>query len=543
MPGASRTLALTSLPSQCLHGESVSSPQAPAKVSPWKRDGSGDSDAFTFDPNTGRMTQYNFTVSGQSVVGTLGWNSNGTLQQLAITDPFEASNQQTCNYGYDSLARLQSANCGAIWSQSYNPDPFGNLSKSGTITFQPGFNTATNRTNIGNYDADGNLLGDTVHTYSYDADGNAVTIDSISLTYDAFDRMVEHGNNGTYAQMVYGPQGNKLAIMNGQTLPYAVVPLAGGTTAIYNSSGLWFYRHGDWMGSSRLTSLPSGTSRVSYDGAYAPYGESYAETGSIDHQFTGQNADTLPGGPYPLYDFLMREYHPTWGRWITPDPAGLAAVDPGNPQSWNRYAYVMNNPLAFTDPLGLECIKLDDGTIGDDGQGSPCGNMTQGNGPAATEVQDHMPSDAEMADYWFRQYLQQFYIDNGPGGGTGGGGGTSAPANNKPKPTTDNRPSCAANFIGALTGEPSPPHDEAFKTAAEAAAGYASGKALQHSAQRLLTVPLRSSIVRFWLGAAEGLGTIAEVSPLAFLTYEWIQATAQTAKANSSGACRPVFGN
>jgi hypothetical protein len=36
-----------------------------------------------------------------------------------------------------------------------------------------------------------------------------------------------------------------------------------------------------------------------------------------------------------------------------PDPAGLAAVNPTNPQSWNRYSYVLNNPLALVDPSGL----------------------------------------------------------------------------------------------------------------------------------------------------------------------------------------------
>ena len=41
------------------------------------------------------------------------------------------------------------------------------------------------------------------------------------------------------------------------------------------------------------------------------------------------------------------------GRWISPDPAGIVAVDPSNPQTWNRYAYVMNNPLSYVDPLGL----------------------------------------------------------------------------------------------------------------------------------------------------------------------------------------------
>jgi RHS repeat-associated protein len=53
-----------------------------------------------------------------------------------------------------------------------------------------------------------------------------------------------------------------------------------------------------------------------------------------------------------LYDFPARPYSDQ-GRWASPDPAGLAAVNPAFPQSWNRYAYVMNNPLGLVDPLGL----------------------------------------------------------------------------------------------------------------------------------------------------------------------------------------------
>jgi RHS repeat-associated protein len=54
-----------------------------------------------------------------------------------------------------------------------------------------------------------------------------------------------------------------------------------------------------------------------------------------------------------LYDFLFRQQSSAQGRWLVPDPAGLAAVDITNPQTWNRYAYVANNPLDAIDPLGL----------------------------------------------------------------------------------------------------------------------------------------------------------------------------------------------
>ena len=157
---------------------------------------------------------------------------------------------------------------------------------------------------------------------------------------------------------MYGPGGGKLALMNGQTLAKGFVPLSGGATAVYNSSGLAYYRHADWLGSSRLASTPSRA--VYYDGAYAPYGENYAEVGTTDRNFTGQNQDTVSSGPYPLYDFLYREYNPTQGRWISPDPAGLAAVDPADPQTWNRYAYARNNPLLTRDRLGLQGDDDDD---------------------------------------------------------------------------------------------------------------------------------------------------------------------------------------
>jgi RHS repeat-associated protein len=122
------------------------------------------------------------------------------------------------------------------------------------------------------------------------------------------------------------------------------------------------FRHYDWLGSARLE---SNMAENEYgDLAYAPFGESYAMLNTPYPSFTGQQQDTSTGHT-GVYDFLYREYSAGEGRWISPDPAGMGAVDPSNPQTWNRYAYVLNSPLALVDPLGLwpklGCVPSSDG--------------------------------------------------------------------------------------------------------------------------------------------------------------------------------------
>ncbi len=53
-----------------------------------------------------------------------------------------------------------------------------------------------------------------------------------------------------------------------------------------------------------------------------------------------------------LYDYRARYYHPGLGRFISAD---TIVPDPASPQLLNRYAYVTNNPLRYTDPSG-HCI-------------------------------------------------------------------------------------------------------------------------------------------------------------------------------------------
>jgi RHS repeat-associated protein len=339
----------------------TSTTYSPASLPTQVNLGSSDSDSFAFDPNSNRMTKYTFAVDGQSVVGSLTWNPIGTLETLAVTDPFYSGGNQTCNYTHDDVSRIATANCGSPWAQTFSYDAFGNVSKTGTITFQPTYSYLTNRmTQIGSstptYDANGNVLADTAHTYAWDATGRPVTIDSVTLTYDALGRMVEQDKSGVYSQISYAPTGGKLALMSGQSLTKAFVPLSGGAVAVYNSGGLAYYRHSDWLGSSRLASTPARA--LHFDGAYAPFGENYAQTGTTDLSFTGMNPDTVAN----LFDFPAREYNAIHGRWPSPDPAGISSVHMKDPQTWNRYAYVGNRPLSSVDPTGLEKCDYQDGT-------------------------------------------------------------------------------------------------------------------------------------------------------------------------------------
>jgi RHS repeat-associated protein len=49
----------------------------------------------------------------------------------------------------------------------------------------------------------------------------------------------------------------------------------------------------------------------------------------------------------------QRFYASTYGRFNTPDPKGRKSAKLRNPQSWNRYAYVLGDPINKNDPKGL----------------------------------------------------------------------------------------------------------------------------------------------------------------------------------------------
>ena len=116
----------------------------------------------------------------------------------------------------------------------------------------------------------------------------------------------------------------------------------------------------DQIGSTRMVTDSNGNVVRRYD--FLPFGEElWAGVGGrtnaqgyqsgqdyFNPKFTGQYRDVESRLDY----FNARYYSPEQGRFLSPDP-GNAGADPGDPQTWNGYAYVGNNPLSYTDPSGM----------------------------------------------------------------------------------------------------------------------------------------------------------------------------------------------
>jgi len=83
---------------------------------------------------------------------------------------------------------------------------------------------------------------------------------------------------------------------------------------------------------------------------YYPYGSTRDSSGFLDtdKKFTGQRLDGTG-----LYYYGARYYDPVIGRFISPDSV---VGDSSDPQNLSRYSYVLNNPLKYTDPNGLDVI-------------------------------------------------------------------------------------------------------------------------------------------------------------------------------------------
>ncbi|WP_263341204.1 RHS repeat protein [Acidicapsa dinghuensis] len=110
------------------------------------------------------------------------------------------------------------------------------------------------------------------------------------------------------------------------------------------------------MGTERILTSYSGASAGQYSNL--PFGDGQTTMSGSDldpYHFAMLDYDSETTTDHAQY----RQYNPTQGRWMRPDPYA-GSYDFSNPQSFNRYAYVLNNPLAYVDATGLDCAYFDE---------------------------------------------------------------------------------------------------------------------------------------------------------------------------------------
>jgi RHS repeat-associated protein len=117
------------------------------------------------------------------------------------------------------------------------------------------------------------------------------------------------------------------------------------------------YAFSDWLGTKRVTTDPART--MTETCLSLPFGDALNCSGSIDpseHHFTGKERDAETGFASGNDYFGARYYGSSIGRFMTPDSMPGSLDDP---QSWNLYSYVRNNPLKDTDPDGHDVQVCD----------------------------------------------------------------------------------------------------------------------------------------------------------------------------------------
>ncbi|HEY3024715.1 MAG TPA: BPSL0067 family protein, partial [Pyrinomonadaceae bacterium] len=336
-----------------------------------------------FDPNTNSLDET---------------KNNGQIARIEGTIGTQKQWQQ--NFTYDSIGRLSSArefrgdNNQQSYLINYDYDQFGNR-------YQKQARNAGNPfTQIWTEDSDINQLTNRLaSSVTYDDAGN-VLIDQkfgqLKFQYDANNRQKQSSNlDDTGAVVsVYDAGGQRVATQIAGALTNVLVYDAmGKLVAEYGSSSTTNgtqYVMGDHQGSTRAVLNMAGTVVSRHD--YLPFGEEvYANVGmratgqgynagdGVRQKYAGMETDDATGMAHTLW----RNYDSLSGRWTAPDPYG-GSMTIADPQSFNRYNYVNNDPVNQTDSLGLMAgAEQGWGSAGADFWGSSAGfNDPHFGGPA-----------------------------------------------------------------------------------------------------------------------------------------------------------------
>ena len=193
-------------------------------------------------------------------------------------------------------------------------------------TFVYVFNAADQLTSV-------TMNGQTVATMSYDGDGlrarkAAGGGEVVYIRDEAGNVLAEYDQDGVLlAEYIYA---------NGHQVAKVERPAGVDTFRFF---------HPDHLGTALVITDEVGDQ--DWRGEYFPFGEEYSSQGTPNrYRFVERETDEATGLTY----MHARYYNPRLGRFMSVDPVGGRVEDS---QSWNRYAYVLNNPLKFVDPTGM----------------------------------------------------------------------------------------------------------------------------------------------------------------------------------------------
>ncbi|NJN64859.1 MAG: RHS repeat-associated core domain-containing protein [Acidobacteria bacterium] len=304
------------------------------------------------------------------------WNETGTLHQRE-----DLLHAQAERFDYDDLHRVIASHASKNLTQlsrHFSYDALGNLAY------------ASDR---GEYDYDplGRLAQADGRVHQWDKNGNLTARTSageeLLLTYTAFDKPAFLDHDGHLTELEYDADQSRVYrhaetedgasetiyvtdlyqrhrdLETGETKHHyyvqgperTVVDVVDTVTALTTTRDA-HYLHTDHQGSLDVLSDQAGfeTQRLSYDlwgKQRAPTDwtlpEEFSQLSQVNLGYTGHEAQEDAG----LIHMQARLYDPHLGRMTSADPF---VVDPLSAQGWNRYAYVLNSPLSFTDPTGFK---------------------------------------------------------------------------------------------------------------------------------------------------------------------------------------------
>ncbi|MCU1320814.1 MAG: repeat-associated core domain protein [Acidobacteriaceae bacterium] len=339
----------------------------------------------------GYFTNRNISASVDSVNGNwqdIGYDGMNRLTAARYI-PNGGSNNYMC-WGYDAFGnRLSQSNSSSLPCQpsGLSADTWAQYNANNQVVGTPqlaAFPTDT-------YDGGGNPNLDGVHQFLYDAEGRICAssgpLGIIQYIYDAEGRRVARGTNSSWtcdtsnfseiAGYILGPGGEQVTEVGPTGNWLHTNAYAGGQLlATYDPQGLHFHLS-DWLGSRRVQTDYAGNPEQNY--LNLPFGETITNAinstpDATEHHFTDKERDTESGLDY----FGARYYASTMGRFMSPDDD--SGQDEYQPQSWNLYSYVQNNPIARIDPDGHDCI--DTSNLQKDGTATVTSGTSCANDPA-----------------------------------------------------------------------------------------------------------------------------------------------------------------